>query len=208
MALIDADLLFLTKDDAKARFSKVATAVKDSFRTYPATTTDTLQVLHCTREGRGVGSVFHLNALRWKQPVGWTAEELEMPPPSRILAFLGSGGAGVEEWYQEWEKATGERTSRSAFGAFRDSLEAQADPYTGGAPQLVGLYRVGAAKTFGVFYQEQRYILGLPVPASDSLAAVMWWNTLFERCDWRTGKPLRGAQRQPRPKGVKLRAYR
>lgn len=84
---------------------------------------------------------------------------------------------------------------------FYDSLSSEADPLTGGEPQLVGLYRNGNAQVFGVVTPNGSSLegcLNLPVPLD---AKIEWRDTLFQRVD-RQGNHLKKAQRHVRPAQV------
>lgn len=141
--------------------------------------------------------------LGWKPSEGWTDEQwLAFPKQSDIIGVWGSGEETVNKWYSYWSGTREKRTSRSVFSAFCDALQSGEDKRSGGAPQLVGIYRKGAAESFGVIYKGKRYLFGLPIDESADLGAVEWRNGLFERCDWRTMQPLMDAQRHSRPKGL------
>jgi len=72
---------------------------------------------------------------------------------------------------------------------------------SGGAPQLVGIYRKGAARSFGIIFNDQKYLLGLPVE-NENLKSVEWRNHLFEESDPNTNQRQTNAQPQPRPKSL------
>ena len=144
-----------------------------------------------------------MSTLSWKRYEGWTEKRwIDLPEKSGIIDVFGSGEEVINKWYSYWSKTRQGRTSRSVFSAFCDALQSGEDKRSGGAPQLVGVYRKGAAESFGIIYKNNRYLFGLPVDVSDNLDAVEWRNSLFERCDWRTMKPLEGAQRHSRPRGL------
>jgi hypothetical protein len=145
-----------------------------------------------------MASRFRLWRLDWSQARGWTDQEIALPTESALVLAVGSGADVVTRWDDEWRRRLG-RTSRSVFSAFCDALRSKGDPRTGGAPQLVGLYRTGVAHTFGVISDGRRYVCGLAVPESSAVESLEWRNELFERLDGRTLELLPGAQRQPRP---------
>jgi hypothetical protein len=144
---------------------------------------------------------FALFELNWSPAQGWQERSIAVPSgKSAIVAVYGSGEESVKSSLERWEKSEVGRTSRSIFSAFCDSLSSTVDPRSGGAPQLVGLYRKGPAETFGVVYNAQRYLHGLCVDESPWLGGVEWRNDLFERCDWKSGQRLEDAQRHARPR--------
>jgi hypothetical protein len=156
------------------------------------------EVVHCTRIGYGVkGAQFGIQILRL--PAGgnrWTATVLEIPEISSKIEFLGSGRTELQQAYRRWVKPNGleqDRTSRAVFSAFCDALLSGHDPSTGGPPQLVGLYREGPARAFGVHWKGKSYLHGTDI--SDApLEAVEYRNSRFERVD-ATGVILGGARR-------------
>ena len=81
-------------------------------------------------------------------------------------------------------------------------MKSGGDPRSGGAPQLVGLYREGAARSFGVIFNNERYLFGLPVNLDAEWENVEWRNELFERCNAESKTVLEGAQRHSRPTNI------
>jgi hypothetical protein len=201
--IIDGDLLFRSSDSPDSKWSMIVSMVQESFHTYPTDQSREFTVVYCTREGSGMASVFHVCTLNWTQGGGWVNTALiDLPGESGLVDVHGSGQESMLRWYSYWSRTRQGRTSRSVFSAFCDGLRSGEDARTGGAPQLVGIYRKGAAETFGIVWNDRRYLYGVPVDASESLDAVEWRNHLFERCDWRTMQPLEGARRHARPRGL------
>ena len=104
---------------------------------------------------------------------------------------------------------TGGRTSRSVFSGLCDAIASGADPLTGGAPQLAGIYRKGGAECLGIVWEGARYFMGHPdtLVAVDP-SAVEWRNGLFERCDGATLDVLAGAQHRAGPAAPAVIAHR
>ena len=100
------------------------------------------------------------------------------------------------------EYTTGWRTSRSVFSGFCGALASGEDSFTGGAPQLVGLYRQMAGQTFGVIYSGAQYVFGFKVTDSGLASSLDWRNALFERCDGLTMERHESAQLHSRPRGL------
>lgn len=148
-------------------------------------------------------SQFDVSAISWDAKTGWKQEFFPMPTTSGIIKAWGSGQGAVDKWYQRWlSTRQGSRTSRSVFSAFCDALAAGEDSFTGGAPQLVGLYRQGMGETFGVIFAGSRYVLGIPSQDLPLANPIEWRNALFERCDGQTMQRLDEAQRHSRPQGL------
>ena len=159
-------------------------------------------LLHGAREGEGGRSQFRLWRLEWDLTDGWSDIEETLPPHSELAISLGSGQRIVRDHDNRWRKSEVGRTSRAVFSAFCESLRSGCDPWTGGAPQLVGLFRKGTAETFGVVWSGVRHLRGLRTWAPGAHRRLEWRNELFERCDPGSGHVLQGAQRHARPRNL------
>jgi hypothetical protein len=200
--LITAGLLFKNDATPTEKRDAIFDIVKSLFRTYPIERDRPFTIVFSTRSSQGMNAKFYVFILSWNMD-GWKEEELPVPATSGIIKAWGSGEIVVNRWYKRWMNTRqGGRTSRSVFSAFCDALASAEDPMTGGAPQLVGLYREGGSVGFGVVYGVGRHILGVPLNDQALLNNVEWRNPLFERCNGKTMKLLEGAQRHMRPRGL------
>jgi hypothetical protein len=127
---------------------------------------------------------------------------LPFPLKSGLVLAIGSGGGMIKEFYGRWNISEIGNTSRNVFSAFCDALKSAEDPRSGGAPQIVGFYREGSAKSFGVVFGNERYLFGLPVKPDAEWDQVEWRNELFERCNAESGLVLVDAQRHARPSNL------
>lgn len=201
--LIDADSLFEADSTAESKFEAISSIVKQAYSKYPQKMRRPFSVVHCSRRGNGMSATFALFELSWDVTQGWYTKIKPVPQKSDIAAIYGSGEASIRESVQRWKQSEAGGTSRSIFSAFCDSLKSGSDPATGGAAQLVGIYRQGLARSFGIIFGKSRYLHGLCVDGSQYLGGVEWFNELFERCDWETAERLKNAQPQPRPRGIR-----
>lgn len=146
---------------------RVLELVTAAWRDAPSSARLESRLAHCTRVGAGIKARFGVQILHL--PVGtteWTATALELPPVSSTIDFLGSGRQQLENAYNNWVKPAGserDRTSRVVFSAFCDAMDSGKDRFTGGAPQLVGLYRQGPGRIFGVHWNGQTYLCGTKI---------------------------------------------
>ncbi|MEU6189651.1 hypothetical protein [Nocardia sp. NPDC047038] len=122
--------------------------------------------------------------------------QIPMPDHSAALHIAGSGANEIRKAQQFWDISQARNTSRAVFGAFCESLATGGDINSGGAPQVVGLRRIGPAMTIGVVYKGRRYIAGRSVSPSEaeSMTALPWSNELFEIVDPKRKKRRVGAQ--------------
>ncbi|MFE9562396.1 hypothetical protein ACFYM0_14965 [Streptomyces sp. NPDC006487] len=156
-----------------------------------------VQLVHATREGEGVSCEFGFQVLKYSAAdEAWASEHPPMPDCSSGLVLLGSGKGSLNEAAAEWKRSDAGGTSRAEFGAFCEALGGGADPRSGGAPQIVGLYRKGPGRLFGTSWAGSAHVSGLPLPEGLSIADVEWRNHLFERTD-SNGQRVAGAQIQP-----------
>jgi hypothetical protein len=201
--LIDNNILFRDSASPETKWAKILSIIQNSFSTYPNEQSRFFTIVYVTRENSGMDSIFHMSSVEWKPKKGWSNNHWhDLPNESSLINAYGTGKRSVNKWYSYWNKTKHKRTSRSVFSAFCDALHSNEDPYSGGAPQLVGLYRIGPAKPFGIIYNNNKFLFGAHVGASEELSTIEWRNNLFERCDWKTMKPLQQAQLHGRPKGL------
>jgi hypothetical protein len=198
--LIDNGVLFNSNDTPQERLEKLKRVIQTTYEYYPNEARQAFTVLYGTRERDKLQSVFHMFTLEFSTDSSdCKVKPLQLPNTSSHIHILGSGKNTVSRHIQVWQKSSQGGTSRSVFSAFCDSLTSGEDTFSGGVPQLVGLYRINPASAFGIIYNNERYLLGLPVDETKGLEEVEWRNELFERCNWKTKQPLAKAQKQPRP---------
>ena len=201
--LADAGLLFEAEAAPARKQQVVFEAIREHFSSYPVDRESPFTIIYCTRESVGMRSQFHVATLSWYPGSDWHQELLPIPNTSGVVKAWGSGEAAVDRWYKRWlSTRQGGRTSRSVFSGFCDALASGEDSFTGGAPQLVGLYRQMAGQTFGIIYSGARYVFGWAVTDFALVSALDWRNALFERCDGSTMERLEGAQLHTQPRGL------
>jgi hypothetical protein len=148
-----------------------------------------------------MGSRFRLWRTDYYVKVGWKDRELPLEEDRSYMASIdGSGRNAVETAGKKWLETDAGGTSRATIWAFCDALRSAGDPFSGGAPQIVGIWRRGPAQRFGVIWNQKRYVGGLEVPAGSACQKIAWFNELFERCDGETGERLQNAQRHLKPR--------
>jgi hypothetical protein len=200
--LIDGNLLFEPGTEPRDRLALIVAALERSAATYPPRVGREFDLLYGTREGQGLQSSFRVFQAHFSGGRADALSSIEIPRRSSVVAILGSGTDAFGEASRRWESSHIGGTSRAVFSALADSLKAAGDPYSGGPPQLVGLYRSGTGKTFGVVWNDQRFLCGMHVERMRGETTVPWHNDLFEICDPQSLARKKGAQPQPRPRGL------
>jgi len=183
-------------DGSDTRHSAVYALVKSSSDALPVSRKSEFGIVHASRHGKGMKSQYRLWHLRWSSIAGWSDVEVTIGPDSALLIHLGTGKRVTRNNIISSQAELGV-VSRGVFTGFCDGLTSGEDPASGGAPQLVGLYRHGAGRHFGIVYCGRKYYRGIESP-SLGLPDLQWKNELFENCDPLTRARLPGAQAQPR----------
>ncbi len=206
--LIDDGLFFKSEDSIEIKIEKVKSMIKDSFTAMPYAHRENCQIIYATRIGNRMQSKFHSVIINITAN-DIVSEDLKLPETSGVIVSSGSGKNSFKKWYGIWAGIPNNlpfqsgRTSRNVFSSFCDSLTSGLDTFSGGAPQLIGIYREGSAKNFGVIYNGKRYLNGIEIVFPlDELSSIEWRNELFERCNGNSMKILTKAQRQPRPNNL------
>jgi hypothetical protein len=158
-------------------------------------------IIHGSRDAIGMESSFHVWRTDWTTTNGY-CDIAEALPCASVMAFAaGSGEQAVTHQNVNWLKSDAAGTSRAVFSAFCDALLNGEDHLSGGAPQLIGMFRVGPAEPIGIIYRNERFLRGQTLSLFQArVDSHEWRNTLFERCDPVTMMVCPGAQRHSRPR--------
>lgn len=141
-------------------------------------------LFYAARSGLGMppNTAFHIHEVRY-HAASRTVQlyPIDVPLASSVLLTRGSGKIAVDDWTDRWKRSDQGGTSRAAFSGFCDALREGSDKRSGGEPQLVGLYRQGYAKLFGVVTSRGASIQGRLGPIHPSLDRIEWRDELFQR---------------------------
>lgn len=116
-------------------------------------------------------------------------------------------GSGKEDFENKWlelygtQKSNSVRTSRAVYQCITDVLNITKAPTVGPIPQMIGLYRKGEGKKFGLYRNNHFFINGADVTDQISMrkeGKIEWRNDNFERVNPTTGAILPNAQHQPK----------
>src|SRR5262249_33295354 len=151
---------------------KVFESISEAFETYPKTGLREFSVIHGMRDGSGMHAKFLVCRSTWSYMGGWERHWIEVPRESQPICVLGSGSESVARWYDRWNRTKASRTSRAVFSAFCDALASGEDPLSGGAPQIVRLYRQWSGSTLGVLWKGSGYVFGAQVKNESAYASL------------------------------------
>lgn len=191
---MDAGGLRGDMSSSKARFAALEKLMRISFSSWPEPHRQPFSVLYLSRDSSGMASSFVLRVLSWSPGTGWERQRTQAPKRSAVVRLGGSGAGTTAVHLQRWTNSSEGGTSRAIYSAFVDGLRAATDPYSGGAPQLVGLYRIGDGRAFGTVFDDHRYLYGVDADHLDA-GRIEWRNELFERTSGVSRRRLPGAQR-------------
>lgn len=192
---------------AQLRADWLYSQVEASVDQHPKKLMPAFTIFYATRVGIGKleATQFHLFAISWNSITEkLSMNEIQVPlTTSSMLHIDGTGKKTIGHWNSRWFNSDQGATSRAMFSAFCDALGSGKDKFSGGEPQLVGFYRKGFAKTFGIVSKNGASYLGKLVPNFQTSSSIEWRDSLFQRVD-QTGALLKGAQPHSRPKQVNV----
>jgi hypothetical protein len=197
--LIDSGVFFSTGTLPEQRVELIVTALELAGNEYPAAEKRDFSILFGTRFGSGMKSEFRVYTAAFTAGKSSRVSELKIPNRSQRLIALGSGKNKLDPYILKWTTSDVGGTSRSIFSSFCDFLRSHDDSQTGGPPQLVGLFRQGPSRSFGIVWDQKLYLMGMAMPPQSASVAFDCYNELFELFDAVTLGRIVGAQCQPRP---------
>ena len=177
-------------------FGGIGNSIRRLWSDYPKQEQRDFGIIMATRRREAMRGAFELAIMTFEAATGtWDLKEVEMPRSSARLHVAGTGSRKVRDAHQLWEESSQGGTSRAVYSAFTEALRQGSDQYSGGAPQLVGLHRIGHGIRFGTTYLGSRYLAGARVTQRATRTTnVQWFNELFERVDGSTRRRVPGAQ--------------
>jgi hypothetical protein len=188
------------------RFRAIVDHVRAAHASFPTSVRGPFVILYAVRIGENFrkagnnNAAFSLFRLAWDPAAGWSDEQVMLPQKSGIVRVEGTGAAALRATLDVWSKSDAGGTSAAVFSAFCDALKGGIDPSTGGPPQLVGIYRSGPARQFGIVWDGERFLAGAKVQSAGQVA---WHNDLFEVWDGATLARRKGADRLVRPRNAR-----
>ncbi len=204
------DKILVAKDDSfEKKFKKIMVFLNEKSQSLSAKRRGSGTIIYATRIGFKMDSTFHVAEIKFNAD-GISGREVALPSFSNVVASAGTGaviqGSANEKWCVKdklkTDKVKGhvpKGYSRFVFSALCETINDERDKYTGGAPQLVGLYKHTTGSNFGVIFNGKRYLNGKEISCDQARSTdVEWRNELFELCDGVTMTRLAGAQKQPK----------
>lgn len=210
-AISDTNGLFTNASSANEKINIFSDLIKNNLKSFPSSQLGghISTIIHCsqTMHKRPNPLEFAIRSITFESKDiknnSWIQEDHIIPNSSDLIGAWGSGAKNIKNTFEIWKKSDSGGTSRAVFSSIVDAISNTQDPFTGGAPQLLGMYRYHLPKMFGIIYKDKLYVNGLEITPQKWLANIEWRNENFEICDWETRKRKPKAQHQPRPKTLK-----
>lgn len=199
--MADNGLLFDSGTRCKNRFEAIKEKIVQQLSRYPTDGStmagDSFSFVYLGRHLEGME--FFAHEMHWNRGSGWSGKECPLPGASAPLSVLGSGSPEFLKRFEAYEQGPTKQTSRAVFHCFCSTLASGEAPHSGGAPQLLGIYRKPLSNTvrYGIISDNRRFLFGAEVNAVPLYTGVEWRNELFERCDGATRRLLDGSRNRP-----------
>lgn len=203
---IDANKMLAACSNFHEKLERVRRSVEVSFKDYPTSQKRAFEIFYISRTDQGMTCEFHAGRVFSTDRKIVNSEAMQLPrdpisgPHSGLIGEAGSGSNSMKNWDYRWQSTDIKNTSRSVFGAFCSSLKSGDDPLSGGAPQLIAIYRSGMAKQLGMIWQGKKYFSGVELEDFSAGEQLSWRNERFEICDPSTLMVRAGAQKHPVPR--------
>lgn len=193
--MVACGVIDLEGTSAQQRHSMILDQLKNSLGRISTKYASPVTVFHGAREGELMLSTFRLWRSEYRPALKSWITDVELPVEDRsyLAKIDGSGTTTVKKYESRISGTAAAGTSRAAIHAFCKSLQSGEDPYSGGPPQMVGLWRIGPARQFGFVWQDRFFVAGMEANKSAGRKNIDWFNDHFERCDPNTGKRRQGA---------------
>lgn len=197
---IDSGYLAPYAENFDARCGAVVGLIKDSISERKRAPRYDFGIVYATRISENMTADFQIRTIDYcAVSDDWTISEVELPKSkSQLVLACGTGARPLSARIRQAESHAQAGTSRSVFWHLCDSLESDDDPLSGGAPQLVGLYRSFPAKSFGIVLDGSRFLNGLRLAGPLTKDVIEWRDKDFQRIDGETMERLPDAQRHGR----------
>lgn len=202
IVLIDNEIIYknIISSDVKNRI--VFEYIKEKFELFPKISDTT--IVHIIKDSKNEFSYYEIKYNSKNKCWTNTEDKSVMKKESDLIKAYGSGEKFYKDNLIDSIKSGLHKTSRFYYMVFCNTLEEARDKLTGGAPQLIGLYRgKNKAIPIGAIWNEKRFIYGMKIKDEFDIKDFEWRNINFERYKATENQLVKGAQKQPMPINMK-----
>lgn len=200
--LIDNQIIYGNDITSDEKNSIIFEFIKEKFHLFPKSMDTT--IVHVIKDNKKNFAYYEIKY--FSNGNSWNNNKIKLNDTTEIIGVYGSGRNYYEQRidYYRIEKNELIGTSRFFFMVLCEVLSEGLDKYSGGAPQISGLYRgKNNSIDFGTVWNNKRYLYGLEINNDLNISHMEWRNEKFERYDPKLLKMIEGAQQQPWPNGMK-----
>jgi hypothetical protein len=140
-------------------------------------------LIHGFRLAKYEFGLFHVKVTLSPGATKVTSDEVHVKPFEAISCAWATGKPGLVRTQRTDPDKAQRGFSRWHWQTFYDALKAPLDDYSGGAPQLVGIYREGNGMAFGIHFAGERFLNGRPIAGQSVPSDLEWRDGLFQRVD-------------------------
>jgi hypothetical protein len=184
--LIDKEILFRNNETNENKIQIIKAFIENAFNNYPIKMDYTVILVSLVEN-----KIFNLYEFTISNSI-ISIKELEVVA-NKPIAY----GSGKKYFDKVFSRLKGDIYSRCIYQSFFKTIEEAEDKLSGGAIQLVGLYRDSRSQTFGIIQDNEKFIYGQKITSKDIPLNIEWRNRNFEITDEETLKIKKNAQMQP-----------
>lgn len=202
IGLIDNEIIYKNNISADDKNRLIFKYIKGKFELFPKSVDTT--IIHIIKDSKNEFSYYEI---KYSHKSGKWENVKKQDVQKKESELIGVYGSGAEEYKSMLINNRGcelDKTSRFYYMIFCEVLKEMKDSFTGGAPQIVALYRgKDIAIVNGVIWNKERFLYGTRISDELNINNIEWRNENFERCEYYINELIKGAKKQPKYRKIK-----
>ena len=97
--------------DSRRRFNALCQLVRHSHASWPSSERRPFQIVHCSRDGMGMGATFNTGIISFDSGVGFKVKHLAEPKVSSVIHLTGTGRKTTASQLRRWQVAAEKETT-------------------------------------------------------------------------------------------------
>jgi len=197
---IDNEVLFNRDVDADQKHEIIFSSIKSSFQEGRNLPVADFSILHAFRIADWPNTDYRFWHISYKSKTHeWVSSNIDLPKETGMIISLGSGAGSTKNHEKRWKESDAGGTSRSYFSAFCDAISSGNDKFSGGIPQLCGLYTKMPPRSIGVIKNNRYFLNGMEIQNGPNLSKIEWRDELFQIIDPVKNSVKEGSRKFVRP---------
>lgn len=195
--LIDNEIIYKNIISSDEKNKLIYKYIKEKFKLFPKSVDTT--IIHIIKDVNKKFSYYEIKysckSRKWSNTKKQDIEKKE----SELIDAYGSGAKEYMDRLIKNRQCELDKTSRFYYMIFCDLLKDMNDKYTGGAPQIVGLYKgKNTAISNGTIWGGERFLYGTKIGNELNVDNIEWRSENFERYEPFKNMLVKGAKKQPK----------